>query len=274
MRAAWLVLCWLARVACLRFRFPAFEFSSSWLGGKQATGLSHRNSVNELAELLPSLSYEGWQRNAKETESTHNGPTDTLAPLMLDAMRRKQQVQDGDRSHPIIRKLDALTPTLSYRGWEKDAREIEWPGCAGVRAELFSDERDAAKSLESMRKKQQAFSGDRSHKNLRNLDELVARLASSMQVPTSSAPRPSSSAAAMLWDAEEIPIDHLMQKIIDGKTCALSCLGLAPHMSHSKEDIRARFRTLARRVHPDKEKHPQATAAFVAVRAAYERLVP
>lgn len=42
-------------------------------------------------------------------------------------MLRKQQVHDGDRSHPIIRKLDALTPTLSYAGWEDDARKIEWP---------------------------------------------------------------------------------------------------------------------------------------------------
>ena len=42
-------------------------------------------------------------------------------------MLRKQQVHDGDRSHPIIRKLNALTPTLSYAGWEDDARKIEWP---------------------------------------------------------------------------------------------------------------------------------------------------
>ena len=42
-------------------------------------------------------------------------------------MLRKQQVHDGDRSHPIIRKLDALTPSLSYAGWEDDARKIEWP---------------------------------------------------------------------------------------------------------------------------------------------------
>ena len=43
-------------------------------------------------------------------------------------MRRKQQVHSGDRSHPFIRELDALTPTLSYDGWENDARIIEWPG--------------------------------------------------------------------------------------------------------------------------------------------------
>lgn len=44
-----------------------------------------------------------------------------------DTMLSKQQVHDGDRSHPIIRKLDALTPTLSYAGGEDDARKIEWP---------------------------------------------------------------------------------------------------------------------------------------------------
>ena len=46
---------------------------------------------------------------------------------ILDTMLRKQQVHNGDRSHPIIRKLDAVTPTLSYAGWEDDAKKIEWP---------------------------------------------------------------------------------------------------------------------------------------------------
>ena len=47
---------------------------------------------------------------------------------ILDTMLRKQQVHDGDHSHPIIHKLDALlTLTLLYAGWEDDAHKIEWP---------------------------------------------------------------------------------------------------------------------------------------------------
>ena len=59
---------------------------------------------------------------------------------------------------------------------------------------------------------------------------------------------------------------------VGGKTCALSCLGMQPGLSHPPEEIRARFKVLALRVHPDKETHPRAEEAFVVVRAAYERL--
>jgi DnaJ-class molecular chaperone len=40
-----------------------------------------------------------------------------------------------------------------------------------------------------------------------------------------------------------------------------------------REFYRARFRVLAIRLHPDKESHPQATEAFVKVRAAHDRLM-
>ena len=61
--------------------------------------------------------------------------------------------------------------------------------------------------------------------------------------------------------------------VLVGKSCALSCLGLQPHLTHPRKIIRARFRVLAIRLHPDKESHPQATEAFVKVRAAHDRLM-
>ena len=100
-------------------------------------------------------------------------------------MRRKQQVHNGDRSHKYILRLDALTPTLSYSGWQDDARSIEWP--TNYPHDCYVDV-----SVESrfvlMRTKQAEHDGDRSHKNLRELHELVARLARNMQVPSVSAP--------------------------------------------------------------------------------------
>ena len=88
-----------------------------------------------------------------------------------------------------------------------------------------------------MRKKQAGHDGARSHKNLRELDELVARLARNMQVPSASAPlapeAPTSS--TVLWDADTLPIQRLIEEVLGGKSCALSCLGLQPHQKdHSR----------------------------------------
>ena len=88
---------------------------------------------------------------------------------MLDSMRRKQQLHSGDRSHPFIRKLDALTPTLSYDGWEEDARMIEWPGGDSLFEGLSMTEFGVDRVLARMRCKQAACDGDRSHKDLREL---------------------------------------------------------------------------------------------------------
>ena len=84
------------------------------------------SSCKEWNELGMIFSYDGWRRDADEAEERH-AMFGRGASGMLDSMRRKQQLHSGDRSHPIIRKLDALTPTLSYSGWKEDARRIEWP---------------------------------------------------------------------------------------------------------------------------------------------------
>ena len=86
-------------------------------------------SRTEPKELETRFSYDGWKQDAEIAEERDiKYPEHPIcAWAILDTMLRKQQVHDGDRSHPFIRKLDALTPTLSYAGWEGDARNIEWP---------------------------------------------------------------------------------------------------------------------------------------------------
>ena len=286
---------------------------------KDLIGLSSSKERNELEMVF---SYDGWRKDAKRAEETHREFYPGLVPGILDKMRRKQQVHSGDRSHKYIRKLDALTPTLSYNGWKDDARKVEWPGTgdwsdttaekmfevmrtkqaehSGDRSHANLRELDQLKAaldyegwsqdaeraeklhrrgysslvpeiLDKMRHKQQVHSGDRSHANLRELDELVAHLARNMQAPAPSAPQGSTS--AVLWDADTLPTQRLIGAVLAGKSCALSCLGLQPHLTHPRKTIRARFRVLAIRLHPDKETHPQATAAFVKVRAAHDRLM-
>ena len=236
--------------------------------------LSSRNEQNALATIY---SYEGWRHDAELAETMHRQAFDcyfdTRTEKILDTMRRKQQVHNGDRSHEYIRKLDALTPTLSYSGWQDDARCIEWP-TDYYRGGCYTPSHVKAQ-FELMRKKQAEHDGDRSHKHLRELDELVARLARNMQVPSASAPlapeAPTSS--TVLWDADTLPIQRLIEEVLGGKLCALSCLGLQPHLIHPKKNIRARFRVLAIRLHPDKASHAQAAEAFIKVRAAHDRLM-
>ena len=86
-------------------------------------------SRTEPKELKTKFSYDGWKQDAEIAEERDiKYPEHPIcAWAILDTMLRKQQVHDGDRSHPFIRKLDALTPTLSYAGWEDDAKKIEWP---------------------------------------------------------------------------------------------------------------------------------------------------
>ena len=90
-------------------------------------------SRTEPKELDTKFSYDGWQMDAELAEECDqdiiNYPYFAKVRLwaILDTMHRKQQVHDGDRSHPFILKLDALTPTLSYTGWEYDAKTMEWP---------------------------------------------------------------------------------------------------------------------------------------------------
>ena len=73
-------------------------------------------------------------------------------------------------------------------------------------------------------------------------------------------------------DAVTLPIQCLIEAVLTAEPCALSCLGLRPHLTHPKKTIRARFRVLAIRLHPDKESHPRASEAFLKVRAAHDRL--
>ena len=246
--------------------------------GPSSTSRSHKNlrdldKIIAQFESVPGVAYKGWRNDADVIERMHiNYPKQV--PAALSTMLRKQQLHTGDRSHRYIRKLDALTPTLTYGGWKEDARKLEWPQPVNTfdgGVFLSVDERQFDNELECMRRKQDIVGG-RGHENLRNIDEAVARLARGMQIPPSFAPPSNSASSLVLWDAKELPIESLIKCILDGKTCALSCLGMQPGLSHPPEEIRARFKVLALRVHPDKETHPRAEEAFVVVRAAYERL--
>merc|ERR1712194_766808 len=132
------------------------------MGQAECDGDRSHKDLRDLDELKAALSYDGWRWDADKVEERHarfGGASD-----MGDSMRRKQQLHSGDRSHPFIRKLDALTPTLSYDGWEEDARMIEWPGGDSLYEGLSMTEIGVDFVLARMRRKQaECGDGDRSH---------------------------------------------------------------------------------------------------------------
>ena len=146
-------------------------------------------SSTEPEKFETTFSYDGWHVDAEHAEECEHP---RLVSAILDTMLRKQQVHDGDRSHPFIRKLDALTPTLSYAGWEADARKLEWPETTsrdsvytlssrrmGMRGGEFDSELELMRRKQGTHVKKQnnyVLGSDRSHANLRRLDDMVNRL--------------------------------------------------------------------------------------------------
>jgi hypothetical protein len=111
------------------------------------------------------LTYAGWRVDVKDAEMCH-----CKLPNLdrkLQAMRTKQKMHSGDRSHANLRDLDALLASgLTYAGWQNDVKEVEE---CHVEYPMLVD-----RSLQKMRKKQEMRSSDRSHATLRALDALVA----------------------------------------------------------------------------------------------------
>jgi hypothetical protein len=88
-----------------------------------------------LDVLVPTLSYPGWHKDVAEvaqcTRSSLIYSTDRMWMRKLERMRERQHVYSGDRSHPDLQALDALSKTLSYSGWAEDVSKAEachWEG--------------------------------------------------------------------------------------------------------------------------------------------------
>ena len=80
--------------------------------------------LRALDALKPTLSYPGWRQDVAKAEQYH-AQYPSLVNDHLAAMRKKQAMHGGDRSHAHLRALDALKPTLSYPGWQQDVAKAE-----------------------------------------------------------------------------------------------------------------------------------------------------
>jgi len=123
---------------------------------------SHRNLV--ALDVL-SLSYPQHLEDLREAEEIH-----TSKPFMfkdkLFEISERQKMFEGDRSHPRLVTLDAIS--FTYPSWEVDFAKVEH---YHVRfPDLFKGK------LKGMTEKQKISGGDRTHPNLMILDELALQL--------------------------------------------------------------------------------------------------
>ncbi|KAL7472297.1 hypothetical protein ACHAXS_012637 [Conticribra weissflogii] len=79
-----------------------------------------------MSSLKLKFTYPGWRNDYLAIQGLDL--TSLNAKDDLDRMIRminKQRLFDGDRSHSQIVKLDLLSKSLSYRGWEDDVKKAE-----------------------------------------------------------------------------------------------------------------------------------------------------
>jgi hypothetical protein len=113
------------------------------------------------------ISYPGWEEDVKKAERFHICRVENIISnfgfdRMVMEFKGKQQLFQGDRSHPNLQKLDALQPTKStYPGWNEDftAAEKDHQNRERFNHKLFI-----------LEERQRMYLGDRSHPRLLELD--------------------------------------------------------------------------------------------------------
>lgn len=130
-----------------------------------STVCSHSDNLHRLNQLRVGLSYPGWLDdflNAKQALVTNPRDLEDL----LFKLEEKQRMQNGDRSHERLVKLDSHV--FSYPGWQLDNQKVEEGHVSHKSGYCFEF------GLEVMVKKEKVFNGDRS--GLVQLDRLKRAL--------------------------------------------------------------------------------------------------
>ena len=78
-------------------------------------------------ELVPTLTYDGYQDDVKELEATlfKQGADDYWFVTILFRVQQKQEMHEGDWTHPQLLQLDRLKDVVNYPGWEEDFSDAE-----------------------------------------------------------------------------------------------------------------------------------------------------
>jgi Zinc finger, C3HC4 type (RING finger) len=133
---------------------------------KDKTKMASSFSSNEATRNMI-LSYPGWQED-KATADRYFAvsPSGSFFHIKIEAMKNKQRLHDGDRSHTDIVTLDSTTYT--YPGWKVDKENALKAHCGDTGGLQLGSVQD---KLAMMARKELVFQDRHSFDALRELDE-------------------------------------------------------------------------------------------------------
>jgi hypothetical protein len=126
---------------------------------KQKIHDGDRSNTQLRALEAMTFNYPGWCEDFREAKISHHTYSASF-DSQLSAMKKKQTIHHGDRSHSQLRALDAAT--FTYTDWREDFKEAEK---YHIHNPSLFDNR-----LSTMKNKQKLHEGDRSHPQLKALD--------------------------------------------------------------------------------------------------------
>jgi len=143
-----------------------FNFRRKIDGMKRTQRMHDGDRSHADLVLLDSLTlnYVKWEDDWHEAEQAHKCLTFQSFDDKLQEIKLKQQIHDGDRSHPRLEELDALQ--LSYAGYEDDV-------IVALDQHLSNRSFNFQQKISGMKEKQKIYEGDRTHPNLKLLDALT-----------------------------------------------------------------------------------------------------
>ena len=111
-------------VGCLATERQALVMNAG--GGSPITELA------ALYEVMPLMTYDGWEHDVKVVEDlwAQGWTTAESIERSVERMRRRQCLHEGDRSDAVLQVLDGATQGLTYPGWEHDleCEQSRWVG--------------------------------------------------------------------------------------------------------------------------------------------------
>ena len=127
-------------------------------------------------ELVPSLTYDGYQDDVKELEATFfkQGRDDYWFVTILFRVRQKQKMHEGDRTHPQLLQLDRLKDIVNYPGWEEDFSTAEETHLeSDFLLSRMMEDGSFNNACRKLKHRQAIYDGDRSDPLLMSLDSLL-----------------------------------------------------------------------------------------------------
>jgi hypothetical protein len=100
-----------------------FQDKLEGMKNKERVYVGDRTHPDIVAIDKLELTYPGWEVDYQFAFSAHCEAPSARFPAAFHALRERQQVFSGDRSHWRLVQLDKMT--LSYPGWEEDIKEVE-----------------------------------------------------------------------------------------------------------------------------------------------------